>query len=68
MNLATVWEAVAATVPDLPGGVYIGPDGPAESWGHPIPVGSTAASHDRDVQKALLRACEELTGVTVAVP
>lgn len=60
-------ELYAATVPDLPGGVYIGPDGPAESWGHPIPVGSTAASHDRDVQKALLRACEELTGVTVAV-
>jgi NAD(P)-dependent dehydrogenase (short-subunit alcohol dehydrogenase family) len=61
-------ELYAATVPDLPGGVYIGPDGPAESWGHPIPVGSTAASHDRDVQKALLLACEELTGVTVAVP
>jgi NAD(P)-dependent dehydrogenase (short-subunit alcohol dehydrogenase family) len=60
-------ELYAATVPDLPGGVYIGPDGPAESWGHPIPVGSTAASHDRDVQKALLLACEELTGVTVAV-
>ncbi|MDL5158853.1 oxidoreductase [Actinomycetospora termitidis] len=61
-------ELHAATVPDLPGGVYIGPDGPAESWGHPIPVGSTAASHDREVQKALVRACEELTGVTIAVP
>ncbi|MEJ2871424.1 oxidoreductase [Actinomycetospora sp. OC33-EN08] len=61
-------ELYAATVPDLPGGVYIGPDGPAESWGHPIPVGSSAASHDREVQKALLRACEELTGVTIAVP
>ncbi|MCD2185935.1 oxidoreductase [Actinomycetospora soli] len=60
-------ELYAATVPDLPGGVYIGPDGPAESWGHPIPVGSTAASHDREVQKALVRACEELTGVTVSV-
>ncbi|WP_018331352.1 oxidoreductase [Actinomycetospora chiangmaiensis] len=60
-------ELYAATVPDLPGGVYIGPDGPAESWGHPIPVGSTAASHDREVQKALVRACEELTGVAVAV-
>jgi NAD(P)-dependent dehydrogenase (short-subunit alcohol dehydrogenase family) len=59
-------ELYAATVPDLPGGVYIGPDGPAESWGHPIPVGSTAASHDREVQKALVLACEELTGVTVA--
>ncbi|WP_433803208.1 oxidoreductase [Actinomycetospora sp. CA-084318] len=60
-------ELHAATVPDLPGGVYIGPDGPAESWGHPIPVGSTAASHDREVQKALVRACEEMTGITVSV-
>jgi NAD(P)-dependent dehydrogenase (short-subunit alcohol dehydrogenase family) len=60
-------ELYAATDPDLPGGVYIGPDGPVEAWGHPIPVGSTAASHDREVQKALVRACEELTGVTVAV-
>ena len=59
-------ELYAATVPDLPGGVYIGPDGWGEASGHPIPVGSTAASHDREVQRALLRACEELTGVQVA--
>jgi NAD(P)-dependent dehydrogenase (short-subunit alcohol dehydrogenase family) len=61
-------ELYAATVPDLPGGVYVGPDGWGESYGHPIPVGSKAASHDRDVQRALFRACEELTGVTVKVP
>lgn len=60
-------ELYAATVPDLPGGVYIGPDGFSESSGHPIPVGSTAASHDREVQRALLRACEELTGVDLTV-
>jgi NAD(P)-dependent dehydrogenase (short-subunit alcohol dehydrogenase family) len=61
-------ELYAATVPDLPGGLFIGPDGWGESYGHPIPVGSTAASHDREVQAALFTACEELTGVTVQVP
>ena len=60
-------ELYAATVPDLPGGLYIGPDGWAEASGHPIPVGSTAASHDREVQRALLLACEELTGVDLTV-
>lgn len=60
-------ELYAATVPDLPGGVYIGPDGWAEASGHPIPVGSSAASHDREVQRALLLACEELTGVDLTV-
>jgi NAD(P)-dependent dehydrogenase (short-subunit alcohol dehydrogenase family) len=61
-------ELYAATVPDLPGGLFVGPDGWGESYGHPIPVGSTAASHDRAVQAALFTACEELTGVTVQVP
>jgi NAD(P)-dependent dehydrogenase (short-subunit alcohol dehydrogenase family) len=61
-------ELYAATDPDLPGGLFIGPDGWGESYGHPIPVGSTAASHDREVQAALFTACEELTGVTVQVP
>ncbi len=61
-------ELHAATVPDLPGGLYIGPDGWGETWGHPIPVGSTAASHDREVQAALFTACEELTGVTMKIP
>ncbi len=29
----------AATEPDLPGGMYIGPGGPGEMWGAPVPVG-----------------------------
>ena len=58
----------AATEPDLPGGTYIGPDGPAESWGHPIPVGSNAASHDRTVRRALWDRAEQLTGVRIEVP
>jgi NAD(P)-dependent dehydrogenase (short-subunit alcohol dehydrogenase family) len=67
-DMGALPELYAATVPDLPGGLFIGPDGWGESYGHPIPVGSTAASHDREVQAALFTACEELTGVTVQVP
>jgi NAD(P)-dependent dehydrogenase (short-subunit alcohol dehydrogenase family) len=66
-DMGALPELYAATVPDLPGGTYVGPDGWGESSGHPIPVGSTAASHDRDVQRALFAACEELTGVTMPV-
>lgn len=54
----------AATVPDLPGGAYIGPDGIGETRGNPRPVGSTAASHDRRMQRALWERAEELTRVT----
>ncbi|BBG00319.1 MULTISPECIES: oxidoreductase [Pseudonocardia] len=53
----------AATVTDLPGGAYIGPDGFAEGRGNPRPVGSSAASHDRRVQRALWERAEELTKV-----
>jgi NAD(P)-dependent dehydrogenase (short-subunit alcohol dehydrogenase family) len=67
-DMGALPELYAATVPDLPGGTYVGPDGWGESSGHPIPVGSTASSHDRDVQRALFTACEELTGVTMPVP
>jgi NAD(P)-dependent dehydrogenase (short-subunit alcohol dehydrogenase family) len=53
----------AATVPDLPGGSYIGPDGPGEMRGHPRPVGSSGASHDRRVQADLWTLSERLTQV-----
>ncbi|WP_433782237.1 oxidoreductase [Actinomycetospora sp. CA-101289] len=54
----------AATMPDLPGGTYIGPSGFQEISGPPVPVGSTAASHDREVQARLWDLAAELTGVT----
>ncbi|MHC1561269.1 oxidoreductase [Actinomycetospora sp. C-140] len=54
----------AATVPDLPGGTYVGPSGFQEISGPPVPVGSTVASHDREVQAALWDLASELTGVT----
>lgn len=53
----------AATEPDLPGGSYIGPDGPGEISGAPRPVGSSAASHDRAVARALWDRAVELTDV-----
>ncbi len=52
----------AATVPDLPGGSYVGPGGFMEMHGHPRLVGSSAASRDRDVAAGLWTLCEELTG------
>lgn len=53
----------AATEPDLPGGAYIGPDGPGELRGAPQPVGSSAASHDPGTARALWDAAAALTGV-----
>ena len=55
---------LAATDPDLPGGTYVGPGGFGEMRGAPRPVGSSAASHDRDVARALWERAAALTGVT----
>jgi len=54
----------AATVPDLPGGTFVGPSGFQEISGPPVPVGSTVASHDRETQAALWDLAVDLTGVT----
>lgn len=53
----------AATVTDLAGGTFVGPDGPGELRGAPRPVGSSAASHDRDVARALWERAADLVGV-----
>ena len=57
----------AATVPDLPGGWFIGPDGPGGVGGHPVPVTSSRRSRDVVVAGQLWATCERLTGVTAAV-
>jgi len=59
---------LAATMPDLPGGTYVGPGGLGEMTGYPVPVGSTVASHDREVQRKLWDLAGELTGVRPKVP
>jgi NAD(P)-dependent dehydrogenase (short-subunit alcohol dehydrogenase family) len=56
----------ATTVPDLPGGSFVGPDGLLEQRGHPKVVDSNARSKDRDVARRLWEVSEELTGVTYA--
>lgn len=54
-------QLYAATVTALPGGVYVGPDGPGELSGYPKVVSSSRASRDRAVAAALWERCEEMT-------
>jgi NAD(P)-dependent dehydrogenase (short-subunit alcohol dehydrogenase family) len=54
----------AATVPDLPGGSYVGPDGFLEQRGHPKIVNSSAAAKDPEIARRLWEISEKLTGVT----
>ena len=56
----------AATVEDLPGGTYIGPDGAAEMRGHPRPVSPSRRAEDAGVAARLWRVSEALTGVPIA--
>ena len=57
-------QLYAATVDTLPGGAYVGPDGPGELTGYPRIVSSTRASHDRDVAAALWERCLEMTATS----
>ncbi|MCO4696281.1 SDR family NAD(P)-dependent oxidoreductase [Streptomyces sp. RO-S4] len=57
----------AATDPAVRGGQYYGPGGRLEVRGHPRLVESSAASHDRDLQRRLWTVSEELTGVAFPV-
>src|SRR4029079_10631734 len=59
-------QLYAATAPDVRGGDYYGPDGIAESRGHPKRVDSTKASKDRAAAAKLWAVSEELTGVRYA--
>ena len=54
-------QLYAATTASLPGGSYVGPDGPAELTGYPKVTGSNAASRDRAVAAALWERCLEMT-------
>ncbi len=54
----------AATFPSLPGGCYIGPDGPFEQRGYPKIVRSSKRSYDEATAARLWELSERLTGVT----
>jgi NAD(P)-dependent dehydrogenase (short-subunit alcohol dehydrogenase family) len=56
----------AATMPDLPGGSYVGPDGPGEWRGSPQLVGMSARAQDPETARRLWEASEALTGVRYA--
>ena len=54
----------AATVEDLPGGTYIGPDGRSEMRGHPRPVSPSAQAEDAGAARRLWELSARLTGVS----
>ncbi|GIG29775.1 oxidoreductase [Cellulomonas marina] len=54
----------AATMPDVRGGEYLGPDGFGEQRGAPTRVGRSARAQDDDTAARLWAASERLTGVT----
>ena len=55
-----------AAVEDLPGGAYIGPDGPGEFRGHPQLVAPNGRARDQEDAARLWEVSEELTGVRYA--
>ncbi|TMC52416.1 MAG: SDR family NAD(P)-dependent oxidoreductase [Chloroflexi bacterium] len=58
----------AATYPDLPGGSYIGPDGPAEMRGYPTVVQPSDKAKDVEDASRLWQISEKLTRVTYEMP
>jgi NAD(P)-dependent dehydrogenase (short-subunit alcohol dehydrogenase family) len=58
----------AATLPELPGGTFVGPDGFMEGRGHPHIVTGAGKAYDEDTWRRLWEASEELTGVHYEFP
>jgi NAD(P)-dependent dehydrogenase (short-subunit alcohol dehydrogenase family) len=54
----------AATVPDLPGGSFVGPDGIGEGRGYPKLVHGSSRAYDAEVARRLWSVSEQLTGVS----
>ncbi|AXQ30146.1 SDR family NAD(P)-dependent oxidoreductase [Solimonas sp. K1W22B-7] len=54
----------AATMPDIVGGDYIGPDGFIEFMGHPTRVGSRPEARDPQLGQRLWQLSEQLTGLS----
>ncbi len=58
------WPSLyAATMPDVPGGAYIGPDGIGELRGHPHYAAPSRAAQDEQTARRLWELSERLTGV-----
>jgi len=54
---------MAATMPGLPGGSYVGPGGPGEMRGAPVIVGTTKAARNEEMAAQLWDLSEQATGV-----
>ena len=61
-------QLYAATMPDVRGDDYWGPDGFMEQRGHPQRVGRTGRARDAEAAKRLWSLSEDLTGVTYPWP
>jgi NAD(P)-dependent dehydrogenase (short-subunit alcohol dehydrogenase family) len=61
-------QLCAATMPDVAGGEYWGPDGPGEVRGHPKRVGASGRATDEADAARLWAVSEELTGVAFDWP
>jgi NAD(P)-dependent dehydrogenase (short-subunit alcohol dehydrogenase family) len=53
----------AATVPDLPGGTFVGPGGRSQQRGYPTVVTAARKAYDEDAWRRLWEVSEQLTGV-----
>jgi NAD(P)-dependent dehydrogenase (short-subunit alcohol dehydrogenase family) len=58
----------AATVPDLPGGTYVGPGGRGEQRGYPKVVAAAGKAYDEQAWRRLWAISEQLTGVHYEFP
>jgi hypothetical protein len=58
----------AATIPELAGGSYVGPDGPAEGRGYPTLVSPSDRARDTAAARRLWEVSEQLTGINYDLP
>jgi hypothetical protein len=58
----------AATMPQIRGGSYYGPDGFREMRGYPVEVRAEAQAYDESLAGKLWEVSEQLTGVQYALP
>ena len=63
-SMGALPQLYAATMPDVDGNDYFGPDGLLEQRGYPTKVGRTRKAQDADAAKRLWALSEDLTGVS----
>ena len=63
VEMGALPQLYAATMPGLPPGSYLGPDGPMEQRGYPKVVGRSAAAQDEATAAWLWDRTEDLVGI-----